>query len=283
MFHIMSSPADRRKLAKEYVAQRALLKSRFLTERLEQQDTTAAYKKGIAPLLEPTIKTAEQIAKLADTTTKLTQEAQKHTTALENLPDDLAAVLPRQLGTTEHVFGEEARQLGTPPQIFEEDARQAIADDAIGFASAGPPKNWKTLILNKTTSYDMSKAKIAWPGWVYREIVNSKRAEGERFDVFLAEVEERRAAAMPSGRDMRREAFLAAGPQATGEGLKRSGVRYYKNAGELIDRLAKLKSACQAGNTSAELRNEAGDILDKLLDDREIDELVFKGLWGLFQ
>ena len=269
MFHIMSSPADRRKLAKEYVAQRALLKSRFLTERLEQQDTTAAYKKGIAPLLEPTIKTAEQIAKLADTTTKLTQEAQKHTTALENLPDDLAAVLPRQLGT--------------PPQIFEEDARQAIADDAIGFASAGPPKNWKTLILNKTTSYDMSKAKIAWPGWVYREIVNSKRAEGERFDAFLAEVEERRAAAMPSGRDMRREAFLAAGPQATGEGLKRSGVRYYKNAGELIDRLAKLKSACQAGNTSAELRNEAGDILDKLLDDREIDELVFKGLWGLFQ
>ena len=55
----MLSPADRRKLAEEYVAQRALLKSRFLTERLEKQDATAAYKKGIAPLLEPTIRTAE--------------------------------------------------------------------------------------------------------------------------------------------------------------------------------------------------------------------------------
>ena len=49
MFRTMLSPADRRKLAEEYVAQRALLKSRFLTERLEKQDATAAYKKGIAP------------------------------------------------------------------------------------------------------------------------------------------------------------------------------------------------------------------------------------------
>ena len=129
----MSSPADRRKLAKEYVAQRARLKSRFLTERLEQQDTTAAYKKGIAPLLEPTIKTAEQIAKLADTTTKLTQEAQKHTTALENLPGDLAAVLPLAEPPEYH------SQLGTTPQMFEEEARQDIKDDAIGFARAGPP------------------------------------------------------------------------------------------------------------------------------------------------
>ena len=48
MFRTMLSPADRRKLAEEYVAQRALLKSRFLTERLEQQDAKAAYKKGIA-------------------------------------------------------------------------------------------------------------------------------------------------------------------------------------------------------------------------------------------
>ena len=94
MFRTMLSPADRRKLAEEYVAQRALLKSRFLTERLEKQDATAAYKKEIAPLLEPTITTTEQIAKLADTTTKLAQEAQKQSEALEILPEDLAAVLP---------------------------------------------------------------------------------------------------------------------------------------------------------------------------------------------
>ena len=37
------------------------------------------------------------------------------------------------------------------------------------------------------------------------------------------------------------------------------------------------------GNTSAELRNEAGDILDKLRDDSEIDEPVFKDLWEIFE
>ena len=137
MFRTMSSPTDRRQLAKEYVEQRALLKSRFLAERLEKQDATAAYKKGIAPLLEPTIRTVEQIAKLAHTTTKLTQEAQKHTTALENLPGDLAAVLPLdQLAEPPEYHS----QLGTTPQVFGEDARQAIADDAIGFAHAGPPR-----------------------------------------------------------------------------------------------------------------------------------------------
>ena len=277
MFHIMSSPADRRKLAKEYVAQRALLKSRFLTERLEQQDTTAAYKKGIAPLLEPTIKTAEQIAKLADTTTKLTQEAQKHTTALENLPGDLAAVLPLAELPEYH------SQLGTTAQVFGEEARQDIATDAIGFANAGPPANWKTLMLGDT-SYDISKARIAWPKWVYREMTGSKQAVGKRYEAFLAALDEQ----VSSGRDRRHEAFLAAreeqqAAKSTGEGLKRSGVRYYKNAEELLDRLVVLKSARQAGNTSAELRNEAGEILDKLRGDREIDELVFKGLWEIFE
>ena len=51
----------------------------------------------------------------------------------------------------------------------------------------------------------------------------------------------------------------------------------------LLDRLTKLIAARQAGNTSAELRNEAADILDKLWDDREIDEPVFKGLWEIFE
>ena len=268
----MSSPADRRKLAKEYVAQRARLKSRFLTERLEQQDTTAAYKKGIAPLLEPTIKTAEQIAKLADTTTKLTQEAQKHTTALENLPGDLAAVLPLAELPEYH------SQLGTTPQIFEEETRQDIKDDAIGFARAGPPANWKTLILDKTTSYDISKARIAWPKWVYREKTGSKQAVGKRYEAFLAALDE---AAISSGHEAAREEQQAA--TSSGEGLKRSGVRYYKNAGELIDRLTMLKSVREAGNTSAELRNEVADILDKLRDDGEIDEHAFKGLWGIFE
>ena len=256
MFRTMSSPTDRRKLVKEYVAQRELLKSRFLTERLEQQDATAAYKKGIAPLLEPTNRTAKQIAKLANTTTKLAQEAQKHTTALENLPGDLAAILPLDQPPEYH------SQVGTTPQVFGEAARQAIADDAIGFARAGPPANWKTLMLSDT-SYDTSKAKIAWPRWVYREMTGHRQARGKRFDAFLAAHE----AAVPTA------------ATSSGEGLKptRSGVRYYKNADELLDRLAELKSARQAGNTSAELRNEAGDILDKLRDDGEIDEPVFKG------
>ena len=275
MFHTMSSPAERRKLAKEYVAQRALLKSQFLTERLEQQDATAAYKKRIAPLLEPAIKNAEQIAKIADTTTKLTQETQKHTTALENLPEDIAAVLP---------LPEYHSQLGTTAQVFGEEARQDIATDAIGFANAGPPANWKTLMLGDT-SYDISKARIAWPKWVYREKTGSKQAVGKRYEAFLAALKE---AAISSGRDRRHEAFLAAREEqqaaiSTGEGLKRSGVRYYKDAGELLDRLTKLMSACQAGNTSAELRNEAGDILDKLLEDGEINEPVFKGLWEIFE
>ncbi len=276
MFRIMSSPADRRKLAKEYVAQRARLKSRFLTERLEQQDTTAAYKKGIAPLLEPTIKTAEQIAKLADTTTKLTQEAQKHTTALENLPGDLAAVLPLAEPPEYH------SQLGTTPQMFEEEARQDIKDDAIGFARAGPPANWRTLILDKATSYDTSKAKSNWSKWVYREMTGLKQARGKRYEAFLAALDE---AAISSGRDRMYEAAREEQQAATssGEGLKRSGIRYYKNADELLDRLAELKAARQAGNTSAELRNEAGDILDKLLNDREINEPVFKGLWEIFE
>ena len=200
MFHIMSSPADRRKLAKAYVEQRALLKSRFLTERLEKQDTTAAYKKGIAPLLEPTIKTAEQIAKLADTTTKLTQEAQKHTTALENLPEDLAAVLPL---AEEHEERAYHSQLRTTPQVFGEEARQAIAADAIGFARAGPPANWKTLMLGGTSSYDAPKAKIAWPKWVYRKMHGLKQARGEKFEAFLAALDEQ-AAAISSGRDRRR-------------------------------------------------------------------------------
>ena len=96
-----------------------------------------------------------------------------------------------------------------------------------------------------------------------------KQARGKSFNVFLAAIEgDARAAATSSG-----------------EGLKprRSGVRYYKNAGELIDRLAELKSARQAGNTSAELRNEAGDILDKLRDDSDIDEPLFEGLWEIFK
>ena len=148
--------------------------------------------------------------------------------------------------------------------MFGEEARQDIATDAIGFANAGPPANWKTLMLGDT-SYDISKARIAWPKWVYREMTGSKQAVGKRYEAFLAVLEERPAAT------------------SSGEGLKRSGVRYYKNAEELIDRLTKLMSARQAGNTSAELRNEADDILDKLWDDREIDEPVFKGLWEIFE
>ena len=214
MFRTMSSPADRRKLAKEYVAQRALLKSRFLTERLEKLDATAAYKKGIAPLLEPTIITAEQIAKLADTTTKLTQEAQKHTTALENLPGDLAAVLPLdQLAEPPEYHS----QLGTTPQVFGEEARQDIMDDAIGFARAGPPANWKALVLDKTKSYDASKVKSAWSKWVYREMTGSKRACGKRYEAFRAALEE---AAISSGRDRRHEAFLAAAAEVA-EALSR--------------------------------------------------------------
>ena len=64
--------------------------------------------------------------------TKLTQEAQKHTTALENLPGDLAAVLPDAEPPEYH------SQLGTTPQVFGEEARQAIVNDAIGFAHASP-------------------------------------------------------------------------------------------------------------------------------------------------
>ena len=265
MFRTMLSPANRRKLAEEYVAQRALLKSRFLTERLEKQDATAAYKKGIAPLLEPTITTTEQIAKLADTTTKLAQEAQKQSEALENLPEDLAAVLPLDRLAEPPEYHS---QLGTAPQVFGEEASQAIDEDAIRFANAGPPANWKTL-MQGDTSYDTSKARSAWPRWVYREMHGLKQARGKRFNAFLADLDgDARAAATSSG-----------------EGLKprRSGVRYYKNARELIDRLVELKSARQAGNTSAELRNEAADILNKLWDDREIDEPVFKGLWELFE
>ena len=127
MFRTMSSLADRQKLAEKNVAQRALLKARYLAEMHEKQDATAAYKKREAPLLE-------QIAKLADTTTKLTQEAQKHTTALENLPGDLAAVLPLDQPPEYH------SQLGTTPQVFGEEARQDIMDDAIGFTHAGPPR-----------------------------------------------------------------------------------------------------------------------------------------------
>ena len=84
-------------------------------------------------MLEPTVRTAEQIATLADTTTKLTQEAQKHTTALENLPGDLAAVLPDAEPPEYH------SQHGTTPQVFGEEARQAIVNDAIGSAHAAPP------------------------------------------------------------------------------------------------------------------------------------------------
>ena len=244
MFCTMSSPADRRK----YLAQRAPLKSRFLTERLEKQDATAAYKKGIAPLLEPTITTTEQIAKLADTTTKLAQEAQKQSKALENLPEDLAAVLPLAEPPEYH------SQIGTTPQVFGEEARQAIAEDAIRFANAGPPANWKTL-MQGDTSYDTSKARSAWPRWVYREMTGLKQARGKRFDAFLAALKgDARAAATSSG-----------------EGLKPacSGVRYYKNAEELLDRLTKPMSA--------------RDILDKLRDDSDIDEPVFEGLWEKFK
>ena len=111
------------------------------------------------------------------------------------------------------------------------------------------------------TSYDTSKARSLWPKWVYREMTGYKQARGKRFDTFLAALE----AAV--SRDDR-------AATSSGEGLKptRSGVRYYKNAEELLDRLTELKSARQAGNTSAELRNEAGDILDNLLDDGDIDE-----------
>ena len=156
MFRTMTSLADRGKQVEKYLAQRALLKSRLFTERLEQQDATASYKKEIAPLLEPTITTTEQIAKLADTTTKLAQEAQKQSEALENLPEDLAAILP------DAEPPEYRSQLGITPQVFEDEARQAIAEDAIGFANVGPPANWKTL-MRGDTSYDTSKARSAWP------------------------------------------------------------------------------------------------------------------------
>ena len=198
MFRTMSYPADRRKLAEKYLAQRALLKSRISTERLEQHDATASYKKEIAPLLEPTITTTEQIAKLADTTTKLAQEAQKQSKALENLPEDLAAVLPLAEPPEYH------SQLGTTPQVFGEEARQAIAEDAIGFANAGPPANWRTL-MRGDTSYDTSKARSAWPRWVYRrEMTGLKQARGKRFDAFLAALEGyARAAATSSGEGLK--------------------------------------------------------------------------------
>ena len=165
-------------------------------------------------------------------TTKLAQEAQKQSEALENLPEDLAAVLPLdQLAEPPEYHS----QLGTTPQVFGEEARQAIDEDAIRFANAGPPANWKTL-MRGDTSYDTSKARSAWPRWVYREMHGLKQARDKRFNAFPAALEgDARAAATSSG-----------------EGLKprRSGVRYFKNAEELLDRLTKLISARQAGNTS---------------------------------
>ena len=125
------------------------------------------------------------------------------------------------------------------------------------------------------SSYDTSKAKSAWPRWVYREMTGLKQARGKSFDAFLAALEGQQAATS-SGEGLKP-------PRTAGLKPARSGVRYYRNAGELLDRLAELISARQAGNTSAELRNEAGDILDKLRGDGEIDEPVFKDLWEIFE
>ena len=140
MFRTMSSPADRRKLAEKYLAQRALLTSRLFAERLEQQDATASYKKEIAPLLEPTITTTEQIAKLADTTTKLAQEAQKQSEALENLPEDLAEVLPLdQLAEPPEYHS----QFGTTPQVFGRRRARPSPRTLSGSPTPVPPRTGK--------------------------------------------------------------------------------------------------------------------------------------------
>ena len=55
------------------------------------------------------------------------------------------------------------------------------------------------------------------------------------------------------------------------------------NPAELLSRLETLAASATAGNTSAEIRNEASCILDRFLEDNHIDRGLFKELSSCFE
>ena len=249
-------PLDQ-KLVKDYLANRNKLKKHFLQERVQKQEMTRGFEKQFAPLLEPTRETAKETKEVKKALTELPPRITKGTyEAMAHLPQEIAAStskalahLPEDVARAAQPLPEYQSELKTKPQLFKESARQLIAEDPAGFARE-VPGDWDDLLLKP----ERKPNKNTWRKWVYREITGKKQATGSEWEKFNQQLIE----------------------------IYGSGIKYYNNPEELLNRLEMLAGSRKAGNTSRELKNEASNILDRLLKDDEIDEDVYKELWDAF-
>lgn len=295
-------------LVKRYLETRNKLKKRFLSERLQKQDATQIFEEQFAPLIEPTRETVretkevkEALATLPRKIARELEEPPQYASQLKTRaqffneagrqsivdlgPEEAAAKIPLNWATLllspirkpsleewqKFIYREYygTKQASGPvwedflqrvpvevlPGIFNEEGKKKIEDNPIAVA-LNFPKDWKNLLTKPPKS--ASSAKKDWSKMVYRQYTGKKQARGEGWEDFKKVLEAER----------------------TKVG---SGIKYYNNPEELFDRFEILVGTVRAGNTSRVIRNEASNILDRLLKDGDIDEELFKELWDIFK
>lgn len=273
------SREERRELIEKLLANRQVLRDRDRRKQLAQQDASVEFERSFKPLLDPARETEKSIARVAQT-------GEQTVRALETLPRDVAAVLPATALPPPAYDEAGSDALQTAPQKFNHAGRARIVSLGAVAAAAEMPPNWRDLLSTPAGIRPVDAAK-EWIRWVWRESTGARQARGPVWDAFKEEVLAAGGPRSAGGQKKKGRGLQAARAPEDSDDTnaatrRRSGIRYYKNASELMDRLAVLHASVSAGNSSLEVANEASEILDHLHADRDIDDQTFEGLLRWF-
>ena len=283
MFVRIMSGEDRRALIEKILANRSVLRERNKEQQLLQQDATAAFEQAYKPVLDPVRDTQKAVARVAQT-------GEQTVRALETLPRDIAAALPAgkpaaapvnylvTLGKPRSEAGSSA--LETAPQKFNEAGRTRIASLGAVPAAADMPPNWRDLLLAPSGIRPADAAR-EWSKWVWRESTGARQARGPLWAKFEEDVLAL-GGPRPTGARKAKKGHGLSLPAPSRCEVAATGIRYFKDAAELMDRLEVLAASVSAGNNSLEVVNEAAEILDRLRKDGEIDDPLFEELLRVF-
>lgn len=175
-------------------------------------------------------------------------EIQKATDAISKLPGEISRV-------TIHDIDEE---LDTQKSELESRIKE---ENPVEIAKEGPPEFWIEW-MKRNTTYHGEKIEERWLPFVWVTFSGARTATGKEYTKFRRDV-----LGEPKPR-----------PKRSGGGE----IKYFSSPLELMTRLETLAASFHAGNTSLELRNEAFNMLDRLLEDDQIDKDLFQDLFSLF-
>ena len=277
MFIRIMSGEDRRVLIEKILANRSVLRERNKEQQLLQQDTTAAFEQAYKPVLDPVRDTQKAVARVAQT-------GEQTVRALETLPRDIAAALPAGKPAANYLvtLGKPRSEsaLETAPQKFNEAGRARIASLGAVPAAADMPPNWRELLLTPS-GIRPADAANEWSKWVWRESTGARQARGPLWAKFEEDVLAL-GGPRPAGARKAKKGHGLSLPAPSRCEVAATGIRYFKDAAELMDRLEVLAASVSAGNNSLEVVNEAAEILDRLRKDGEIDDPLFEELLRVF-